>query len=63
MQPTTSLGIAELTDSEMEQLVGGDDACWCKGLVRALGYGIGYALGEIVDALVSPEDSNSFLGK
>jgi natural product precursor len=63
MQPTTSLGLAELTESEMEQLVGGDDACWCSGLVRALGYAIGYALGEIVDALVSPEDSNSFLGK
>lgn len=63
MQPTTPLGVAELTESEMEQLVGGDDACWCKSLVRAIGYGIGYALGEIVDALVSPEDSNSFLGK
>lgn len=61
MQPTTSLGVAELTESEMEQLVGGD--CWCKGLVSALGYAIGYAVGELVDALVSPEDSNSFLGK
>lgn len=63
MQPIASLGIAELTESDMEQLVGGDDACWCTSLVRALGYSIGYALGEIVDALVSPEDSNSFLGK
>jgi len=62
MQPTTSLGVAELTEGEMEQMVGGD-ACWCTSLVRAIGYGIGYALGELVDALVSPEDSNSFLGK
>jgi hypothetical protein len=62
MQPTTSLGVAELTESEM-QLVGGGDGCWCKGLLSAIGYGIGYALGEFVDALVSPEDSNSFLGK
>lgn len=63
MQPTTSLGVAELTQDELVTVGGGDDACWCKGFVRALGYGIGYALGEIVDALVSPEDSNSFLGK
>lgn len=62
MQPTISLGIAELTESEMEQLVGGD-ACWCTSLVRGLGYAIGYVVGEFVDALVSPEDSNSFLGK
>lgn len=61
MQPTTSLGVTELTESEMVQLVGGD--CWCKSLVRAIGYGIGYVAGELVDALVSPEDSNSFLGK
>jgi natural product precursor len=63
MQPTTSLGIAELTESEMEQLVGGDDSCWCSGFKRLFGYAIGYALGELVDAVVSPDDSNSFLGK
>lgn len=63
MQPTTSLGIAELTQDEMVAVVGGDDACWCKGLTRVVGYAIGYALAEFVDALVSPEDTNSFLGK
>jgi hypothetical protein len=59
----TSLGVAELTQDELVAVEGGDDACWCKGLTRAVGYAIGYALAEIVDALVSPEDSNSFLGK
>ena len=62
MQPTTSLGVAELTESEMEQLVGGSD-CWCKSLLRGLGYAIGYAAGALVDAVVSPSDSNSFLLK
>jgi hypothetical protein len=63
MQPITSLGVAELTQDELATVVGGDDACWCSGLVRAIGYGIGYALAQFVDAVVSPEDSNSFLGK
>jgi hypothetical protein len=63
MHPITSLGVAELTQDELVAVGGGSDACWCSGLARALGYGIGYALAEIVDALVSPEDSNSFLGK
>jgi hypothetical protein len=63
MQSIISLGVAELTQEELVAVEGGSDACWCSGLVRALGYGIGYALGEIVDALVSPDDSNSFLGK
>jgi hypothetical protein len=63
MQAFTSLGVAELTQDEMVAVAGGDDACWCVSFKRALGYAIGYALGELVDALVSPEDSNSFLGK
>jgi hypothetical protein len=63
MQPITSLGVAELSQDELVVVVGGDDACWCSGLVRALGYAIGYATAKVVDALVSPEDSNSFLGK
>jgi hypothetical protein len=63
MQTITSLGVAELTYDELVTVEGGSDACWCTSLARALGYGIGYALGELVDALVSPEDDNSFLGK
>ena len=64
MQPITPLGVAELTEHELVAVVGGgEDACWCSGLSYALGYAIGYALGEIVDALVRPQDSNSFLGK
>jgi hypothetical protein len=63
MQPITSLGVAELTQDELVAVVGGDDSCWCSGLVSALGYAIGYATAKLVDALVSPEDSNSFLGK
>jgi hypothetical protein len=63
MQGITSLGVAELTQDEMVAVVGGDDACWCASLVRAVGYGLGFAIARIVDALVSPEDSNSFLGK
>ena len=63
MQPTTSLGLAELTHDELVAVTGGSDACWCSGLAGKLGYAIGFALGAIVDALVSPEDANSFLGK
>ncbi len=63
MQPITSLGVAELTQDELVAVAGGSDACWCSGLASKLGYAIGYALGELVDALVSPEDNNSFLGK
>lgn len=63
MQPTTSLGVAELTQDELVAVAGGSDTCWCSGLTRKLGYAIGYALGQFVDALVSPEDDNSFLGK
>ncbi|HJU66982.1 MAG TPA: hypothetical protein VJ650_01960 [Gemmatimonadaceae bacterium] len=63
MLPMTSLGVAELTHDELVTVEGGSDACWCSGLAGKLGYAIGYALGEIVDALVSPEDDNSFLGK
>ena len=63
MQPITSLGVAELTRDELVAVMGGSDACWCSGLASKLGYAIGFALGEIVDALVSPEDNNSFLGK
>ena len=63
MQPITSLGVAELTQHELVTVEGGSDACWCSGLASKLGYAIGYALGEFVDALVSPEDNNSFLGK
>jgi hypothetical protein len=63
MHPITSLGVAELTQNELVSVAGGSDACWCSGLASRLGYAIGYALGEIVDALVSPEDDNSFLGK
>ena len=63
MQPITSLGITELTQDELVAVAGGDDSCWCSSLARKLGYGIGYALGVLVDALVSPEDDNSFLGK
>ncbi|MGQ0715481.1 MAG: hypothetical protein ACT4PJ_17415 [Gemmatimonadaceae bacterium] len=62
MQPITSLGLAELTQDEMVEVVGGD-GCWCSSLVRAIGYGLGYAAGEIVDALIRPSDSNSFLLK
>jgi hypothetical protein len=63
MQPITSLGVAELTQDDLVAVVGGDDSCWCSSFKRLFGYGVGYVLGEIVDALVSPEDSNSFLGK
>lgn len=63
MQPITSLGVAELTENEMVAVVGGEGSCWCTSLARALGYAIGVAAAELVDALVSPEDSNSFLGK
>jgi len=63
MQPITSLGVAELTKDELVGVAGGSDACWCSGLAGKLGYAIGFALGAIVDALVSPEDDNSFLGK
>lgn len=63
MQPITSLGVAELTQDELLAVVGGDDSCWCSSLARKLGYGIGYALGVLVDALATPEDENSFLGK
>ena len=47
----------------MVAVVGGSDACWCSSFKRALGYALGYAAAELVDALVSPEDDNSFLGK
>jgi hypothetical protein len=63
MQPITSLGVAELTQDELVTVMGGEDACWCLSFKRLVGYAIGYALGELADALVSPEDSNSFLGK
>jgi hypothetical protein len=63
MQPITSLGVAELTHDELVAVAGGSDACWCTGLAGKLGYAIGFALGELVDALVSPDDDNSFLGK
>lgn len=63
MQPITSLGVAELTQVELVTVVGGDDSCWCSSFKRLFGYGVGYVLGEVVDALASPEDSNSFLGK
>jgi hypothetical protein len=63
MQPITSLGVAELTQDELGAVVGGDDSCWCTSFKRTLGYALGYLAGELVDALVSPEDSNSFLGK
>jgi hypothetical protein len=63
MQPITSLGVAELSQDELMVVVGGNDECWCQSFKRGLGYAIGYALAELVDALVSPEDSNSFLGK
>ena len=63
MHPITSPGLAELTQDEMAAVVGGSDACWCSSLASKLGYAIGYALGHLVDALVSPEDDNSFLGK
>jgi hypothetical protein len=63
MQPITSLGVAELTQDELMTVVGGNDECWCQAFKRGLGYAIGYALAELVDAVVSPEDSNSFLGK
>ena len=63
MQPITSLGITELTQDELVAVGGGDDSCWCSSLARKLGYGMGYALGVLVDALVTPEDDNSFLGK
>lgn len=63
MQPITSLGVAELSVEELGTVVGGDDSCWCSSLKQALGYAIGYALAEVVEALTSPEDSNSFLGK
>ena len=63
MQPITSLGVAELTQDELVAVMGGDDSCWCTSFRRAFGYALGYAAAELVDALVSPEDSNSFLGK
>jgi hypothetical protein len=63
MQPITSLGVAELTQNELVTVVGGDDSCWCSSFKRAFGYALGYVVGELVDALVSPDDSNSFLGK
>jgi hypothetical protein len=63
MQPITSLGVAELTQDELVVVTGGEDSCWCSSLAGKLGYGIGYALGVLVDALATPEDDNSFLGK
>ena len=63
MKPITSLGVAELTQDELVAVMGGDDSCWCISFRRAFGYALGYAAAELVDALVSPEDSNSFLGK
>jgi hypothetical protein len=63
MQSITALGLAELTHDELVAVEGGSDACWCSGLASKLGYAIGFALGQLVDALVSPEDDNSFLGK
>lgn len=63
MQPITSLGVAELTENELVAVGGGDDSCWCKSLASAFGYALGVIAAEVVDALVSPEDSNSFLGK
>lgn len=63
MQPITSLGVAELTQDELVEVAGGSDACWCSGLAGAIGYAIGYIAGELVDALVRPQDSNSFLLK
>lgn len=63
MQPINSLGIAELTQDQLAAVAGGDGGCWCRSFARALGYALGVAAAELVDALVSPEDSNSFLGK
>jgi hypothetical protein len=63
MQPITSLGVAELTENELVVVEGGDDGCWCTSLARAFGYALGVIAAELVDAVVSPEDSNSFLGK
>jgi hypothetical protein len=63
MQPISSIGVAELTQDDLVTVVGGDDSCWCSSFKSALGYALGYIAGELVDALVSPEDSNSFLGK
>jgi hypothetical protein len=63
MQPITSLGVTELTQDELIAVVGGDDSCWCASFKSLFGYAVGYVVGELVDALVSPEDSNSFLGK
>jgi hypothetical protein len=63
MQPITSLGVAELSNEELVTVVGGEDSCWCTSLKRGLGYALGYIAAELVDALVSPEDGNSFLGK
>jgi hypothetical protein len=63
MQPITPLGVAELTQDELVAVVGGDGSCWCSSFKRALGYALGYATARIVDALASPEDDNSFLGK
>ena len=63
MQPITSLGFAELSHDELVAVAGGEDSCWCSSLKRGLGYALGYIAAELVDALVSPEDDNSFLGK
>ncbi|HEU5185781.1 MAG TPA: hypothetical protein VFU01_14500 [Gemmatimonadaceae bacterium] len=63
MQPIYSLGLTELSVDELGAVTGGDDSCWCDSFKHAFGYVIGYALAEVVDALTSPEDSNSFLGK
>jgi hypothetical protein len=63
VQTITPLGLTELSADEMAVVTGGETACWCKSLARSVGYGIGYVVGAFVDALVSPEDDNSFLGK
>ena len=63
MQPTTLLGVAELTQDELVAVAGGEDSCWCSAFKHGFGYALGYIAAELVDALVSPEDSNSFLGK
>ena len=63
MHTITPLGVAELTQDELAGVAGGDDSCWCTSFKRAFGYALGYIAAELVDALVSPEDSNSFLGK
>lgn len=63
MHSSTALGLTELSVDEMAAVVGGEGDCWCKALTRGIGYAIGWVVGSLVDAVVSPDDSNSFLGK